>query len=54
VTLALVTAGERPDSGPIREPFEYLRGFGPHDLHSTYAIALQTKVFAAADPERDT
>jgi hypothetical protein len=54
VTLALLTAGERADSPTIRKALEYLRGFGPNDLHSTYAIALQTMVFAAADPERDT
>jgi Domain of unknown function (DUF4159)/Prenyltransferase and squalene oxidase repeat len=54
VTLALLTAGERPDSPVIRKSLEYLRGFTPSDLHSTYAISLQTMVFAAADPERDT
>jgi hypothetical protein len=54
VTLALLTAGERPDSPEVRRALEYLRGFGPTDLHSTYAISLQTMVFAAADPERDT
>jgi hypothetical protein len=53
ITLALLTAGERPDSPPMRKAIEYLRGFGPNDLRSTYAIALQTMVFAAAEPERD-
>ncbi len=53
VTLALLTAGERPDSPTIRKALEYLRGFGPNDLHSTYAIALQTMVFAAAEPAND-
>ena len=53
VTLALLTAGEKPDSPAIRKALEYLRGFGPDDLRSTYAIALQTMVFAAAEPERD-
>jgi hypothetical protein len=53
ITLALLTAGERPDSQVVRRAIDYLRGFGPNDLHSTYAIALQTMVFAAAEPERD-
>ena len=53
VTLALLTAGEKADSPTIRKALEYLRGFGPNDLHSTYAISLQTMVFAAAEPERD-
>ena len=53
VTLALLTAGERPDSQTIKHALEYLRGFGPSDLHSTYAISLQTMVFAAADPAKD-
>ncbi len=53
VTLALLTAGERPDSPKIRKALEYLRGFDPGDLHSTYAISLQTMVFAAATPAVD-
>ena len=53
VTLALLTAGERPDSPTIKKALEYLRGFEPSDLHSTYAISLQTMVFAAADPAKD-
>ncbi len=53
VTLALLTAGEKPDSPTIRKALEYLRGFGPDDLRSTYAISFQTMVFAAAEPERD-
>src|SRR5262249_16656875 len=31
----------------------FLRNFGPEQLRSTYAVALQTMVFAAADPDRD-
>ena len=54
VTLALLTAGERPDSQTIRKALEYLRGFTPSDLHSTYAISLQTMVYAAADPAKDS
>jgi len=53
ITLALLTAGEKPDSPAIRKAVDYLRNFGPNELHSTYAIALQTMVFAAAEPERD-
>ena len=39
ITLALLTAGETPESPPIRKALEYLRRFEPNDLHSTYAIA---------------
>jgi Domain of unknown function (DUF4159)/Prenyltransferase and squalene oxidase repeat len=53
VTLALLTAGEKPDSPPIRAALEHLRNFGPRQLNNTYAIALQTMVFAAADPDLD-
>jgi WD40 repeat protein len=54
VTLALLTAGERPDSPAVRKALDFLRHWGPEQLRSTYAIALQTMVFAAAEPERDT
>ena len=53
ITLALLTAGEKVDSPTIHRALEYLRGYKPNDLKSTYAIALQTMVFAAAQPERD-
>jgi hypothetical protein len=53
VALALLNSGEKADSPVIRKALEYLRGFGPNDLHSTYSISLQTMVFAAAEPERD-
>jgi hypothetical protein len=53
VTLALLTAGERVDSPHIAAALEFLRNFSPEQLKSTYAIALQTMVFAAADPDRD-
>jgi hypothetical protein len=52
-TLALLTAGEKPSSPAIRGALEFLRNFGPADLGSTYAISLQTMVYAAAEPERD-
>jgi hypothetical protein len=53
VTLALLTAGEKPDAPELRKTLSFLRKLGPGDLRSTYAIALQTMVFAAAEPERD-
>jgi serine/threonine protein kinase len=53
VTLALLTAGEKTDSETIRKSLELLRKLRPEDLRSTYAIGLQTMVFAAAEPERD-
>jgi RNA polymerase sigma factor (sigma-70 family) len=53
VTLALLRAGERPNSPAVRKALGYLRGFRPDDLRSTYAVALQTQVFAAALPETD-
>ena len=52
-TLALLSAGERPDSPTVRAALDYLRGFGSNDLKSTYEIALQTMVFAAAEPDVD-
>jgi hypothetical protein len=53
VTLALLTAGEKVDSPVVHRSLELLRKFKPEDLRSTYAIGLQTMVFAAAEPERD-
>jgi hypothetical protein len=53
VTLALLTAGERPDSPAVRRALDFLRRFGPEQLLSISAIALQTMVFAAADPGSD-
>ncbi len=53
MTLALLTAGEKVDSPTIQQALGFLRGFGPQQLNSTYAIGLQTMVFAAAEPERD-
>jgi len=53
VTLALLTAGEPPDSPTIRSALGYLRRFSPEQLDSTYSVALQTMVFAAADPKTD-
>ena len=52
-TLALLAAGEKPDSPAVRKALDRLRKLRPEDLNSTYAIGLQTMVLAAADPERD-
>jgi hypothetical protein len=53
VTLALLTAGEPADSATIQRALEFLRQLGPGRINSTYGVALQTMVFAAAEPERD-
>ena len=53
VTLALMTAGEPVHAPTITKALEYLRNFGPDQLNSVYAVALQTMVFAAAQPDTD-
>jgi hypothetical protein len=53
VTLALLTAGEKPSSPTMNGALGYLRKFTPDQLNSTYAIGLQTMVFANAEPEVD-
>jgi hypothetical protein len=53
VALALMTAGEKPNSPFLQQTLEYLRQFNPDVLNSTYAVGLQTMVFAAAEPVRD-
>jgi hypothetical protein len=53
VTLALLTAGEKPNSPEVHKALEFLRKFGPEELGGTYAIGLQTMVYALAEPERD-
>ena len=53
VTLALLTAGEKTDSPAVHKAVNYLRSFTPDQLNSTYAIALQTMVYAAAGPDQD-
>ncbi len=52
-TLALLTAGESPDSSQVDAALKYLRQFSPEQLRSVYAVSLQTMVFAAARPDRD-
>ena len=47
-------AGEQVESPTIHKgASDYLRRYGPDDLKSTYAIALRTMVFAAAQPGLD-
>ena len=53
VTLALLTAGETPDSPGVARALAYLRHFDPGNLNSVYAVSLQTMVFAAARPKED-
>ncbi|WP_165247492.1 DUF4159 domain-containing protein [Paludisphaera soli] len=53
VALALLTAGEPADSPTIRKALDFLRRWSPEQLDSTYAVALQTMVYAAADPKTD-
>ena len=43
----------KPGSPTIQRALEFLRQFRPDQLNSTYAISLQTMVFAAAEPVRD-
>jgi hypothetical protein len=51
-TLALLTAGEKPAAPVIQRALAFLSDFSPDQLNSTYAVSLQTMVFAAADPVR--
>jgi type II secretory pathway pseudopilin PulG len=53
IVLALLTAGEPVNSPTISKALDFLRKFTPERLNSTYAVALQTMVFAAATPESD-
>jgi hypothetical protein len=53
-TLALLTAGEKPESPNVHAALVFLRRFDPDQLNSTYAIALQTMLYAAAEPEQDS
>jgi hypothetical protein len=49
-TLALLTAGEPADSLHVARGLANLMQTSPVELNNTYAIALQTMAFAAADP----
>ncbi|MBX6313931.1 MAG: DUF4159 domain-containing protein [Isosphaeraceae bacterium] len=52
VTLALLTAGERPESPAVARALNFLQRYSAAELHHTYSVALQTMVFAAANPKR--
>ena len=49
----MLAAGEKSDSLAIVKALAFLRKFGPEKLRNTYAISLQTMVYATAEPERD-
>ena len=51
-TLALLTAGESPDSPPIKLALDGLRKCRFNASHETYTRALLTMAFAAADPAK--
>src|SRR3954452_8162924 len=47
ITLALLTAGEKPDSPAVSKALGYLQQFTAEELRRTYSVALQTMFFAA-------
>jgi hypothetical protein len=49
-TLALLSSGVDPSDDSVQRALHYLRSVRPD---KTYAVALQTMVFARAEPERD-
>jgi hypothetical protein len=49
-TLALLNAGVEPDDQKIQKALSYLRTIKPE---RTYVVALQTMVFARAEPDKD-
>jgi hypothetical protein len=53
VVLTLLSAGEPVNAPSLARALEFLRELGPERLNSTDAVALQTMVFAAADPDGD-
>ena len=53
VVLSLLTAGEPANSPAVQRALAHLRNFTPELLKSTYAVSLQTMVYAAASPDRD-
>ncbi len=52
VTLALLTAGESPNSEPMKRAVEALRKMVVEPGHETYTRALMTMVYSAANPEK--
>ena len=53
VTLALLTAGETPESPAVARALEYIRKYDANQLDRVYSVSLQTMVFAAARPKDD-
>lgn len=51
-TLALLTAGVPTNDPAVARALKYLEQYTADDLDRTYTVALQTMVFAAANPER--
>jgi hypothetical protein len=49
-TLSLLNSGVGTEDPVVRKALQYLRGL---ELDKTYTVALQTMVFAAAEPKRD-
>ncbi len=49
-TLALLTAGEPPDSDAMARAISYVRGLA---AEKTYVVALQTMVLCMAEPQKD-
>ena len=52
VALALMTAGESKESPVVSKAIKKLLEYRADDLGRVYSVALQTMVFALADPER--
>jgi prenyltransferase beta subunit len=52
VMLSLLTAGERIGAPHIDNGLAFLERMSTNDLGRTYSVALQTMVFAAADPAK--
>jgi len=52
VTLTLLTAGEPANEPHVAQALDYIGRFTAKELDYTYSVALQTMVFAAADPDR--
>jgi hypothetical protein len=53
VTLALLTAGEDPQSPSMRKALDFLRRTPAEDIDSVYAVSLHTMALAAANEEKD-
>lgn len=51
-TLALLSAGVPADDPVVDKALRYLQRFSAKDINKTYPVALQTMVYARADPAR--